>query len=102
MTHRHAHHTVAFWTLTLPDADGWADHFIAWYCPCGDNVWATGYFSPQTCAMAPEVWEQQRQREHYAQNPIGQEARRQERVHVPMTRTKYETSYKAKRRESVR
>jgi len=90
MKHRHTHRTIAFWTLTLPDADGWADHFIAWYCPCGDNVWATGYFSPQTHAMSPDMWQRLCDAEHYERTPLGQEARRQERVRVPRHRTKYE------------
>lgn len=33
--HRHAWRTTAFWTLTLPDCDGYYDAFIAWECKHG-------------------------------------------------------------------
>lgn len=81
-THRHHYYTIAFWTLTLPDCEGYADHFLSWACDCGDEVWATGYFHRAAHAMDPRQWQSVLARERLQKTLLGQVAMQEERTHI--------------------
>lgn len=94
-THHHAYRTFLFSTISLPDCDGYAEHFLAWDCVCGDVVWATGTFGPHACALSPAQWQAAMDAERRTQNALTLAAQQTEKQYVPIT-DKYETFTKRK------
>lgn len=89
MLHRHQHRTIAFWTLTLPDFNGYAEHFVAWECWCGDVIWTTGTFASDAYMMTPVQWQKALDNERRAGGALAVAAQQEESIQMPVA-SKYD------------
>jgi hypothetical protein len=58
MHHTHTWHVTSYVLLDLPDPEGYADRFLAWRCPCGQQCWITGDIRLGEPLRTPTFWNQ--------------------------------------------